>query len=70
MSEVNGQDIVSILDEIGGDQPMIDLIEQVMAIPDESLTDETVEIVGGMMAGALTTKIRKESENNILTNFD
>ena len=73
MSEVNGQDMANILEDMNNNQnvqPMIDLIEQVMAIPDESLTDETIEIVSGMMAGALTKKVRQESKNSIITNFD
>ena len=51
-------------------QPIMDAIEQIMAIPEESLTDENIDIITGMITGAFTDKIRNESVKEMIKNFE
>lgn len=49
--------------------PFVDIIEQIMSIPEESLTEQTVEVIVGMIKGAFTDKIREDSINEVIKNF-
>ena len=51
-------------------QPVMDAIEQIMAIPEENLTDENIDVIIGMITGAFTDKIRSESVKEMLKNFE
>ena len=51
-------------------QPIMDAIEQIMSIPEESLNDTTIEIMSGMISGAITDNIRRESVKSLLENFE
>lgn len=71
MSEVNG--MANVLDQLNQNdttKPLVELIEQIMALPDNDLNDDNVEVISGMMAGAITYKVRKETVNNIIENFE
>lgn len=56
-------------------EPLMDLIQQIMAIPDSNLNDTTIEAIFGAVNGAFTDNIREQSirqmieymENNNLT---
>ena len=51
-------------------QPLMEIIEQVMSIPEESLTKNSTEVISGMIMGAFTPKMREESIKDILENFE
>jgi len=51
-------------------QPLMDVIEQIMGIPEENLTEENIDIIAGMITGAFTDKIRNESVNEMVKNFE
>ena len=51
-------------------QQLSDAIEQIMAIPEDGLNKESIEIMIGMINGAFTDKIRKESVQELLKNFE
>lgn len=45
----------------GAAEKLLDLIEQIMAVPDEELDQNQVDMILGMVNGALTPKMREES---------
>jgi dUTP pyrophosphatase len=47
-----------------------DLIEQVMAIPDDTLNDTTADMMSGIISGALTNAVKQEAVRNIMANFE
>lgn len=70
---MENNDFMNFADMVSNDenlQPMMDAIEQIMAIPEETLNDETVEVIIGMTQGAFTQKLRNDSVNELIKNFD
>lgn len=63
----NFADMISNDDNL---QPFMEAIESIMSIPEESLTEETSEIIIGMINGAFTDKIRNDSINELVKNFE
>jgi len=51
-------------------RPLLDMIEQIMTIPEENLNEETVDVISGMIKGALTPRIREESIKDVLRGFE
>jgi len=51
-------------------QPIMDVIEQIMAIPEDSLNNESIDVITGMISGAFTDKIRNASINEMIKNFE
>lgn len=51
-------------------RPLLDMIEQIMTIPEESLNEDSVEIISGMIKGALTPRIREVSIKDVLKGFE
>lgn len=51
-------------------QPIMDAIEQIMAIPEDSLNNESIDVMIGMISGAFTDKIRNASINEMIKNFE
>ena len=68
--EKDFSNIADMLSEDKNLQPIMDAIEQIMAIPEESLTDENIDIITGMITGAFTNKIRNESVKEMVKNFE
>lgn len=64
MSEVN--ETLQKIDDFG---PMSDLISQIMAIPDEGLTEEIRESLEGMINGAITPTMRKKAVDDAINSF-
>ena len=62
--------VADMLSEDKNLQPIMDAIEQIMAIPEESLTDENIDIITGMITGAFTDKIRNESVKEMIKTFE
>lgn len=63
----NFADLVSMDENL---QPLMDVIEQIMAIPEESLNESTIDVMTGMIMGAFTNNIRNESIKEMLKNFE
>ena len=66
-------DFMNIVDgfaENDNARPILDIIEQIMNIPEESLDDTSTEVVAGMITGALTPKIREESIKSVIQSFE
>lgn len=51
-------------------RPILDVIEQIMSIPEDSLDETSTEVIAGMITGALTPKIREESVKSIIQSFE
>ena len=51
-------------------KPLMDIIEQIMLIPEESLTDDSTEVISGMIMGAFTKKMREDSIKDMIENFE
>jgi len=51
-------------------QPLLDVIEQVMDIPEEQLTDDNTEVISGMIMGAFTPKMREDAIKELIKGFD
>lgn len=59
-----------ILKENQSIQPIMDIIEQIMALPEESLNATSIEVINGMIQGAFTESIKEASINEILEVFE
>lgn len=64
---MNFADLLATNDDF---KPFLNAIEEIMAIPEDNLNDETVEIIIGMTNGALTKRMREETINEIINNFE
>jgi dUTP pyrophosphatase len=51
-------------------RPLLNMIEQIMTLPEESLNEDSIEIISGMIKGALTPRIREESIKDVLRDFE
>ena len=52
------------------DSPISDLFTQVMELPDDGLTEDIVESLGGMIEGSITDNIRAKSIKDIIDTFE
>ena len=67
MSEFNSfTDIMQHSQEFG---PIAELMNQIMALPDDSLTDAVVESLQGMINGAITSNVRQKAVEDTLRLF-
>ena len=70
---MENNDFMNFADMVSNDenlQPMIEAMEQIMQIPEETLNDNMVEVMIGMVTGAFTDKLRKESINEMIKSFE
>ena len=51
-------------------QPLNDLIQSIIDVPEDALTDEVVQSMIGMVRGAFTDSIKKESAMELKRNFE
>lgn len=51
-------------------RPLLDMIEQIMALPEESLDETSVEVISGMIKGALTPRIKETSIKDVIKGFE
>ena len=65
MSELNG-----IFEQANELQPVMDIVESIMSLPDEQLNEVAKESIMGMITGALSPSIRKESVKNLIESFE
>lgn len=66
-------DFMNIADGLADNEnarPLLDIIEQIMALPEENLNDTTIDVISGMMRGALTPKIKEESIKSVIQSFE
>lgn len=66
----NFMNITDGLAENEAARPILDMIEQIMAIPEESLNETSIEIITGMVQGALTPRIKEESIKSVIEDFE
>lgn len=65
-------DFMNMADSLanGEARPLLDIIEQIMSLPEDGLNDTTIDVISGMMRGALTPKIKEESIKNVIQSFE
>lgn len=66
-------DFMNIADGLADNEnvrPLLDIIEQIMSIPEDSLNDTSTDVISGMIRGALTPKIKEESIKNVIESFE
>lgn len=66
-------DFMNIADGLADNEnarPLLEAIEQIMSIPEDSLNDTTIDVISGMIRGALTPKIKEESIKNVIQSFE
>ena len=51
-------------------RPLLDMIEQIMTIPEENLDETSVEVISGMIKGALTPRIKETSIKDVIKSFE
>lgn len=72
MDEQNKITIEQLQELLGTNEntkPLLNLIEQIMAIKDEELNDNNIEIVTSMMRGAFTDRVKTLAIESILQSF-
>ena len=50
-------------------QPLMDIVTSIMDIPDDSLTKDTIEMITGMINGAITPNLRKQMVDSLTNSF-
>ena len=50
-------------------RPLVDLIEQIMSLPEESLNEQSIDMFSGMVRGAFTDTIRENAIQGVLQSF-
>ena len=65
-------DFMNMADSLanGEARPLLDIIEQIMELPEEGLNDTSIDIISGMMRGALTPRIKEEAIKNVIEGFE
>ena len=51
-------------------QPLMEIIEQIMSIPEDSLNEENTDVISGMIMGAFTPKMREDAIADMIKNFE
>lgn len=67
------EDIMNFADLLASNKelkPIADLIEQLMEIPEEALTDELIDVLEGMINGAFTERALNDSLEGVLNGFE
>ena len=67
MSEM---DVVSIFEGSDEIRPLVELIHSVIEIPEEGLTEQTIDMLSGMIAGAITPAIKEQSVISMIEGFE
>ena len=66
-------DFMNIADGLAANdnaRPILDIIEQIMGIPEDSLDKNSTEVISGMRRGPLTPKIKEVSIKNVIQGFE
>lgn len=50
--------------------PLTEIINSLIAIPDSDLNEATVDVIKGMISGAITAKIHEDAVANLMSSFD
>lgn len=69
MSEIN-MNTLSFFEENPDLQPLAEVIQVIMGLPDEGLTEETIKSLNGMIKGAITPKMREDSIQAMVDAFE
>ena len=51
-------------------KPLMDVIEQIMSIPEDQLTEDNTEVISGMIMGAFTPKMREDAIKDLINDFE
>ena len=62
-------DIANVMSNDDNLKPILDIIERIMGLNDEQLTNETVDVLKGMLTGAFTTAIKENAITSIAQSF-
>lgn len=68
MAEAN--DFLNLLENDETTSGLTDMIDTIMNLPDEGLTDDTVESLSGMFTGAFTPTVKEDGINSIIHFFE
>lgn len=69
MSEVN-TNTNELFNNAEGIKPLLDLIQTIMELHDEDVSDSMKDSIIGMIQGALPPSVKKESEAQLIKNFE
>lgn len=50
-------------------KPLTNIVEEIMALPEEQLNEDNIEIITGMISGAFTDKILKNAVDSLIASF-
>lgn len=67
---INTNKITDTMVDLESTELLMELVEQVMAIPEETLNDDNIAVINGMIGGAFTTKMRNEAIAAVLQTFE
>jgi dUTP pyrophosphatase len=71
MSEINNMmNFSDLMSENENLKPLMEIVETIMGIPDESLTETYVDMMKGMIGGSLTNKVKEEAISSIIQGFE
>lgn len=65
-------DVINFSDFLSTDPsmaPLAELLETIMGLADDTVNEQTVESMKGMLSGAITPTLHKQMVTNILTNY-
>lgn len=62
--------ITDLLSQDESTKPIIDIIDSIMGIPDENLTEDNIDIIIGMIRGGFTPQIKKQAIDALVNGFE
>lgn len=63
-------ELANVIENNEGLQPILDLVDSIMSLPEENLRNETSEVIIGIVNGAMTPSLRKESVATLIEGFE
>ena len=67
--ENNVLNFSDLLSSDQGLQPLASLLDSIMSLPDDTLNEDSVDVLIGMINGTFTEKVREEAVSAVLQNF-
>lgn len=68
MSEI--ETFTELMDNNEQMRPLHELVEQIMGLPESSLNEQTLEMMVGMISGAITPTVKEESVKSMIQGFE
>lgn len=69
MADENMNEVIDLMNQDNNLKPLVDIIERIMALDTDQLTEDTIDVIGGMLTGAFTDTIKNSGAEGILRNF-